>query len=1827
MNESTWVRKRGGGDGKEIGFNLEMESNVTNPGFELVLSWCHDGTFQQQEQETNQHTTLEYHLVPLPPPAPDAEENNMEYLAKKDSRSGIEPFWNHSVHVPNKSLICPSPPNNDSESGYALQLPLVYGTVVGYSPPWNKVQEEYDINDDDMQQCQNNGEYPPFEFESHREKDNEALFRILWDGSAHGIGYLEDVTLKELLPCLLSSKKKKKDGSNATPLPTEMLPSHAMAVHKQVRATLIRKRLSVEWKMENDILPRLVVLAALELRREIAQKVRLELLLERRRLRAVAVGVMTGGVGGENGKKKTKKRGGETGEMNADGNEFEYYLKHPNQYMSSFQPPPPLPSDDEGDEDDDGGEHSKPRSKTKLTKDELIRYNEKVDEQCHFAPSKIAERVKLASSMAFNYVSRKGLLDEYFAECERRKEMERVSREEMDKSFRGGVAARGAGAVDGEVRRSARARNTVNYADDATQVVDSILEEHEGISRAKANGRTSEMSCEYPRKDVSGGPTAIYLLGLLGWNSEDESTENGTKSLDEEGEDPFFEPDPCLVIDQLGRKQRYMSPANIQDAIVRTIEGEPIETPQSLLDDEQVEEIENTREDRNSGTYVSDIICTSDDKIPDLPQYEPASFARCRFATRTYIPEQEEIDGDGHEVEMTEEEIEAEKRAKAEARVLAKKRKEERQKIRMAAEQRRNAKLEQLYRSRKTFELWRFKSIHGNGCTVWPLWSDRSKSLLKDLFVISRVNSTADLVASGQPVVETEEKTQPTAESTSSVDQPTHSDEALARSLAAAENFADDNEPLAKRRRTTRRAAGGGEEPVFYGSYQSMSRDQLLSTLVRLLRLAKPGSSSIMDLKQLVFATDYESSRGEVVEWRKLRSALGHLVFRLGQVGRLLVDVDGDSACWELLKEGALVKFTGDGIASSETNEAPPDTSLESSSDAVTPSAAASALLDGYLIKKLSALEDYVQNLHLTELSLRRALMKAIDKGGQSGESLLQISTIAIATAADEMEGDAVAEDWRFFNTDDGKDSISWKNSDNALIGKIIFRPSSSPLIPSNVEPGLNQKCQWYRVVSFTPSMKGATTSEDTNKQSQDLNALSNTVVARRMRFRAIPIPASDIDATPSDVNMDLDVDNNANDIDYMVLTESQVRAGMEAAILHRKICAGSQAHEHGSAKRKWLNEHPFKNKTGSRVMLTPHPLEGEKEKYEIIYGVIAGHNHLVESKIVTSKLLILLDHEEENEEESCAFWSTVNADGTLLTDIVSNSDNVPPLCRRYKIDMHEYFQGSEAYNVCASILNHLKSHQKSAPFSTPVDPVALDIPDYFDVIKNPMDLSTVAKNLEEGKYSRIPPNYFADEDDVENPIVDHPVYKMAYGPFYNDVMLIFDNAILYNSAESWIGKEAEVMKKNAIRKFDQSVKKATALWFQPKSKGAHAKKNMYAEEDSDVDMYEYESDYDDEDGKTKSRKGGTKKLAKPRVQEDIPSKAIEKPYMLPENVVDFNVSGSFPHMKIQTSVGRFSLPHDWSCRHAPTKTGASGAEANESEVDDEEEEMLSLMKIQQEEEANVRRSSRARTAPKAYYTDDELVSSNTRAAPSEEPICLPGVEYYIMNDDCFQLNSESSSEPKGTDSNHCRGNNDSAIMLPTTSQSRVGVEGVRETLHEQFYAKLYRQHSPNAMILESEFGKYVEGSFPPYLGRVFDTSSDKNSGSIVWEIREQYVLPALRWVLRGLVRSGHLAEVDGSLSEGISPDNDGSTGARAGVSFTFSSGVVVPNHEYYFNEQFEPFEVLDEKEILRQRRLQSGDGGAGSSDEEEVELSAYEKMRAERVARNAERLKALGLA
>ncbi|CDZ96230.1 TATA binding protein associated factor [Phaffia rhodozyma] len=86
---------------------------------------------------------------------------------------------------------------------------------------------------------------------------------------------------------------------------------------------------------------------------------------------------------------------------------------------------------------------------------------------------------------------------------------------------------------------------------------------------------------------------------------------------------------------------------------------------------------------------------------------------------------------------------------------------------------------------------------------------------------------------------------------------------------------------------------------------------------------------------------------------------------------------------------------------------------------------------------------------------------------------------------------------------------------------------------------------------------------------------------------------------------------------------------------------------------------------------------------------------------------------------------------------------------------------------ACRSMLRKLETHKSSAYFRIPVDPVRDSALDYFAVVKNPMDLSTVKAKLEDGQY----PNRFA---------------------FATDVRLIPSNSMHYNQPGSHLYKLSE---------------------------------------------------------------------------------------------------------------------------------------------------------------------------------------------------------------------------------------------------------------------------------------------------------------------------------------------------------------------------------------------------------------------------------------------------
>lgn len=99
----------------------------------------------------------------------------------------------------------------------------------------------------------------------------------------------------------------------------------------------------------------------------------------------------------------------------------------------------------------------------------------------------------------------------------------------------------------------------------------------------------------------------------------------------------------------------------------------------------------------------------------------------------------------------------------------------------------------------------------------------------------------------------------------------------------------------------------------------------------------------------------------------------------------------------------------------------------------------------------------------------------------------------------------------------------------------------------------------------------------------------------------------------------------------------------------------------------------------------------------------------------------------------------------------------------------------NQAFKSCSALLDKLMKHKHGWVFNTPVDPEALGLHDYFDVIKHPMDLGTVKSRLNMNWYKS--PREFAE-----------------------DVRLTFSNAMTYNPK----GQDVHVMAEQLSKVFEE---------------------------------------------------------------------------------------------------------------------------------------------------------------------------------------------------------------------------------------------------------------------------------------------------------------------------------------------------------------------------------------------------------------------------------------
>jgi hypothetical protein len=111
-------------------------------------------------------------------------------------------------------------------------------------------------------------------------------------------------------------------------------------------------------------------------------------------------------------------------------------------------------------------------------------------------------------------------------------------------------------------------------------------------------------------------------------------------------------------------------------------------------------------------------------------------------------------------------------------------------------------------------------------------------------------------------------------------------------------------------------------------------------------------------------------------------------------------------------------------------------------------------------------------------------------------------------------------------------------------------------------------------------------------------------------------------------------------------------------------------------------------------------------------------------------------------------------------------------------------------FRFCQSTIRSLKKLKDATPFLQPVDPVALNIPHYPNIIKSPMDFSTIDRKLASSNPAKPDSN------------PQNPRYRNA-DEFITDVRLIFSNCVTFNGpdhAVSAMGKRVEEV-------FDKQVK------------------------------------------------------------------------------------------------------------------------------------------------------------------------------------------------------------------------------------------------------------------------------------------------------------------------------------------------------------------------------------------------------------------------------------
>jgi len=122
---------------------------------------------------------------------------------------------------------------------------------------------------------------------------------------------------------------------------------------------------------------------------------------------------------------------------------------------------------------------------------------------------------------------------------------------------------------------------------------------------------------------------------------------------------------------------------------------------------------------------------------------------------------------------------------------------------------------------------------------------------------------------------------------------------------------------------------------------------------------------------------------------------------------------------------------------------------------------------------------------------------------------------------------------------------------------------------------------------------------------------------------------------------------------------------------------------------------------------------------------------------------------------------------------------------------MPEALGAETVSQVYSRVIRILRGQQAAKYFREPVPWQKLQLHNYPEVIKNPMDLLTVLRKLEKREYASV-------------------------ASLRADVDLIWDNAVLFNGEVSWIKKYVDVMRALTARKFAEAASRPLGIQRKP---------------------------------------------------------------------------------------------------------------------------------------------------------------------------------------------------------------------------------------------------------------------------------------------------------------------------------------------------------------------------------------------------------------------------